>query len=463
MEKKKMDRSKRAGCTMASSAFRTSLAAAALCLALGQAQAAPPVDPFGEEVVAIRAKHIETVSKGVLDNAIILVRNGKITAIGKDVKIPFGATILMADTVMPGMVGIDSRIGLGAGGLADGAPAGPPRPGAAPFAGGARGVANPHFRVVDELYPFEPNYYRLARAGVTTLGLSPGGAAIAGQGAVVRPFGTTAEAMTVNPSALLSINFAANTQTIDLIRSTFEAVRPQIDDGSGDDGLDAFGAPFAAQAGAEAGDDNTQGRRQRGGGRAFAGPAGPATGSAEERRAPVLKAFNGTIPTFINCPDDASVSYALPLFQSFSTLKPVYILNAPDSYRIATALGAKKASVILNAVLVLEPLTTNRINLPAILAQAGAKIACRPPTDDVEGYRDLRFKMGELVKNGLDRQTALRAITLTPAEMLGVADRIGSIDVGRDGNLLLLSGDPLEAGSRLSKVLLEGKVVYDGD
>jgi len=472
-----MDRSSRVRCTKVSSAFRASLLAAVLSPAVGGAQAASPLpaDPFGEQVVAIRAKHIETVSKGVIENGIVLIRNGKIAAIGKDVKIPVGATIFMTDTVMPGLVGVDSRIGLSGGLAADTLPVGPVRGGGGAGAGlggaAARGVANPHFRVVDELYPYDTNYARLARSGVTTLALSPSGATFSGQGAVVRTAGDTPEAMTLVPSALLSVSFAANTQTMDLIRSTFEGVRPQPDPGI-DDGSDPFAPPFAVQnrpnaapsdrAGATA--DNTQGRGQRRSGGGSAGPGGrPATGNAAERSAPVLKAFNGAIPTFISCPDDASVSYALPLFQAFATLKPVYILSAPDSYRIAYALGAKKASVIVSAALVLEPLTTNRINLPAILTKAGAKIACRPPTDDVEGYRELRFKMGELVKNGLDRDIALRAITLSPAEMLGVSDRVGSLDVGRDGNLLLLDGDPLEARTRIRKVLLEGKVVYDGD
>jgi hypothetical protein len=449
---------------MVSSAFRASLLAAALCPIAAGAQSAPPVDPFGETVVAIRAKHVETISKGVLENGIVLIRNGKIAAIGKDVKIPVGATILNADTVMPGLVGVDSRIGLSGGPVAVDAPTGPARGSALPqFGGGAvRSVANPHYRVVDELYPYDASYGRLARAGVTTLALSPSGSTFSGQGAVVRTVGASPEAMTLVPSALLSVGFAANTQTLDLIRSTFEGVRPQPDPGA-DDGSGDFGPPFAAKNAQGDADDNTQGRGQRRGGGGFAGPGGPATGNAEERRAPVLKAFNGAIPTFINCPDDASVSYALPLFQAFATLKPVYILNAPDSYRIAYALGAKKASVIVSAALVTEPLTTNRINLPLILQKAGAKIACRPPTDDVEGYRNLRFKMGELVKNGLDRDVALRAVTLSPAEMLGVSDRVGSLDVGHDGNVLLLDGDPLEARTRLQTVLLEGKVVYDGD
>jgi len=460
-----MDRFRKVRCMTVSSAFHASLLASAVCPVVAGAQSAPRTDPFGEVVVAIRARHIETVSKGAIDNGIVLIRNGKISAIGKDVKIPVGATILTADTVMPGLVGVDSRIGL-TGAFTPSDPifttrgSGPP---AGLAGGGARGGSNPHYRVMDELYPYDASYGRLARTGVTTLGLSPSGATISGQGAVVRPIADTAEAMALVPSGLLSVSFAANTQTIDLIRTTFEGVRPQPTDDGSDDGGDDFGPPFDAKNKAGDAGDNTQGRRQGRGGAGFQRPTGPATGNAAERSAPVLKAFNGNIPTFINCPDDASISYALPLFQAFATLKPVYILNAPDSYRIAYALGAKKANVILNAALVNEPLTTNRINLPLILSKAGAKIACRPQSDDVEGYRNLRFKMGELVKNGLDRDVALRAITLSPAEMLGVSDRVGSLDVGRDGNLLLLDGDPLEARTRLKQVLLEGKVVYDGD
>src|SRR5258706_498519 len=66
-----------------------------VCLRPVQAQTRP--DPFIDSVVAIRARHIETVSKAVIHNGIIVIRNGKITAVGTDVKIPAGAKILQAD------------------------------------------------------------------------------------------------------------------------------------------------------------------------------------------------------------------------------------------------------------------------------------------------------------------------------------------------------------------------------
>ena len=111
----------------------------------------------------------------------------------------------------------------------------------------------------------------------------------------------------------------------------------------------------------------------------------------------------------------------------------------------------------------LEPLTQDRVNVVAEFAKAGAKVACRPVTDDVEGYRVLRFQMGQLVKAGLDPDVAISAITLTPAQMLGVSNRVGSVAVGRDADLLLLDGGPFEPATRIRKVLIGGKVAYDGE
>ena len=63
--------------------------------------------------------------------------------------------------------------------------------------------------------------------------------------------------------------------------------------------------------------------------------------------------------------------------------------------------------------------------------------------------------------NGMERDTALRAITLTPAEILGVANRIGSLEVGKDADIVLLSGHPLDALSRVEMVLVDGEIVFE--
>ncbi len=421
------------------------------------AQIGSAPDPFAEEVLVVKARRIETVSKGVIENGVIVIRNGKIAAVGKDAKIPVGAKVIEAHTVMPGIVGVYSQIGLSRDAPTFVPPMGGGRFGGRFGGGGGEGGAasNPHFRVMDELYPFHDDYERLLKAGVTTLGLVPTGRGINGQGVIIRLSGETAEKMAVVPNALLAVNFVANTQTQNMIRLAFDGAR-------------GGGGPSARPSGAggatmfddfDADDDFAIQRRQLPGRPPFArSPA--STGSLEVRREPMVRAVNGDIPTFISCNDPAAVLYALQLFQPYDKLKPVFVLT-PDCYRVAEQLGQKKASAVLSADLTFEPNTRNRMNAPAMLAKAGVKIACRPPTDDAEGYQSLLFKMGELVKAGLDRDTALKAITLHPAETLNIANRVGSIEVGRDGNLILLDGDPLNTTTKVERVVLEGKVVHD--
>ncbi len=104
--------------------------------------------------------------------------------------------------------------------------------------------------------------------------------------------------------------------------------------------------------------------------------------------------------------------------------------------------------------------TLNRINVPYTLAKAGVKIACHPISDSVRGHEDFLRQMALLVKSGLDQDVAKRAITLHPAEMLGLDYRIGSIEKGKDANVLILSGAPLATDTRIDRIIIEGKTVY---
>jgi len=394
-------------------------------------------DPFAESIIAIRCKHIETISHGTINGGVIVIRGGKITQVGADVKPPVGALLLHADTVMPGIVGAYSQMGIS-------------------NAAGTVARSEPHLRVADELYPWDEIYRRLLRTGVTTLALFPTGRGIPGQGAVVKTCCDSADKMPLASNGPLAIDFAPNTQTIDLIRTTLQGARPAPP-----------GTPPAAASARTAApteplaqdEEQIRGQRRRQPG---AGPrATTSSAPPDVRRAPVVRAVMGETPTIVVCPDAASAGYLLPLLQPFTTMKPAYVIGSADSFKAVDAFGAAKASVIVPALISIEPLTRNRINLPAILSKAGAKLALRPSDDSPEGYASLRSQLAELVRNGLSRDTALRAVTLSPAEMLGASDRVGSIDVGRDGNLILLDGDPLEATARVRTVLLEGKRVFE--
>ena len=91
------------------------------------------------------------------------------------------------------------------------------------------------------------------------------------------------------------------------------------------------------------------------------------------------------------------------------------------------------------------------------LAKAGVKIAFA--TSDAAYARNLPFHAAMSVAWGLDRDEALKALTINAAEMLGIADRVGSLEAGKDANLFISRGDPLEAKSQVTHVVIEGRDV----
>ncbi len=110
-----------------------------------------------EDITVIKADRVDTVTSGLIENGIIVIKDGRITAIGSSIEIPETADIIdVSDkTIFPGLVNPSSRIGL-----------------SSPPGGGTS--SKPHHRVVDELYPHQDVYKRVLQAGFTTFGLIPG-------------------------------------------------------------------------------------------------------------------------------------------------------------------------------------------------------------------------------------------------------------------------------------------------
>jgi hypothetical protein len=347
------------------------------------------------EVTVVKADRVDTVTSGLIENGIIVIKDGRITAIGSDVEIPETADIIdVSDrTIFPGLVNPSSRIGLSS-------------PPGGPF-------SRPHFRVVDELYPHQDVYKRVLRAGFTTFGLVPGsaGAGIEGQGAIIRPIGDKPCEMIVIESGLLMINFQANDRTKKGIKSALDSAKSK-------------------------------------------------TTSTDPKIKPLVDALEGKIPTFITCGGPGDILHLLKVLEPYKQMK--VILSADSGqYRVANKLAKKKIPVILPARIDFEPFTRNRINVPKMLVDAGVKIALGPKSDSIQAHEEFLSDVAELVKAGLDKKVAKKAISINPAKMLGVDYRLGSLAVGKDANLLVLSGDILDVGTKIQLVMIEGKVVYN--
>ena len=356
-----------------------------------------------EEVVAFTNLRILTVTKGEIESGTIVIKGGKIDAVGADVKPPAGARLVDGKGLVafPGLVNPHSRLGL---------PDGP---------SGSPG-ASPQHLAYDELNPSLDVYGQAARAGMTTFVLLPSGSGIAGQGAALKPAGWTRDDLVFEKSAVLRIVLQPGTASKEALRQALDGARKAIE-----------------------GEKKTP-------------PAKP-----DDRTAALARFLKGELPALIEVPSASEFLHFWRVMEPYADFKPrIVFAAAPDAYKAASELGSRKARVILRPTVAMAPFTRERINVAAELAKAGAEVALAPPSDAPEGLQAWLFRVGELVKYGLPRDAALRAVTIVPAQMAGLDKRVGSIEPGKDADLLFFSGDPLSSQARLREVYINGRSVY---
>ena len=368
-----------------------------------------------QESVAIRAERIIPISGPEIQNGIILVRAGKIAAIGKDVAIPQGAKVYEAKVAMPGMVEAHGSRGMDS--PNENVPV-------VPFVTTADGLDPVHFSIEDAL-----------RDGITTIHVIPGNnTVVGGTGVIVKPVGATIDAVMVKrPSAMkLSLQPSGGRNRM----SQVAELRKAFDDY----------------------DEYIRSRADR-----------QASGSRREedefdpRQIPIRELLAGRLPAFIYCPRDSDVLKAIELIEQ-RKLKASLVLG-PECRKSASVVAKKGLKVILDPQLVVwetdeDTGRETRHVVPLYFYRARVPFALQPQTG-VYGSRYLWFQAATAVSYGVPRETALRSITLTPAEIIGLSDRVGSLSVGKDANILLLTGDPLDARTWVDKVLIEGGLVYD--
>ncbi len=374
----------------------------ALLLALLAFQA--PAAGAEEETVALCGLRILTVAKGDIETGTILIRGGKILEVGAGVKVPEGARVLdrKGRVAFPGVVHALSRLGLAEGSTSGG---------------------TPQQMAYDELNPLNDVVVQAARSGVTTFAIQPSGSGFSGRGAILKPSGWTREQQVLEKAAFVRIVLQPGTTAKDALKQALEGGRKAIDAEKK--------APSARP---------------------------------DEKTLPVVQFLKGELPAIVEASTPGELLHFWQLMESFAEFKPrIVIAASADAYKAAAELGARQSQVILRPLLALAPFTRERINTAFELDKAGARVALAPFSDSPEALQGVFFRAAELVKFGFPREKALSALTLAPAEMLGIEKRVGSIEAGKDADLLLFSADPLSSQSRLQEVYLNGKLVFPGE
>ena len=418
------------------------LASSALLSAAAQAQLGsfnPPPGPQG--TFAIRGGKVVTVAGAEIPNGTVVISGGKITAVGANVAVPSGAKVIDATglSVYPGMIETGSSVGLseigqGAVATVDIAEVGSFNPNAQAFFG-----IDPHSAHIG-----------VARVvGITTVVSRPTGGIVSGQAALLNLAGDTPPKMAVVPRVALVIElprsgfggrgFAraniAQQGTADANRVRqlqTDSLRALLRD------ADAYGKAHAAYA-----KDKSLPR--------------PARDVVLES---MLPALNRQMPA-IFVADRANDIRDAVNFAEEMHLKPI-IMGGEQAVAVAPFLKQHNVPVIVTSVMHLpsredDPYDAN-FSTPAKLAAAGVQFAISTGDRGSE-IRNLPYTAGMAAAHGLSKTDALRSVTLWPAQIFGVGDKMGSIEVGKMANIVVTTGDILEARTDTKYLFIDGRQV----
>jgi len=432
--------------------------------------------PTTPGILAIRVGRAETATKGAIDHAVILVEDWKITAIGEDLPIERGIPVLDRPNwvAMPGLVDAYSRLGLDS-------------------EGGEENSPDAH--AFDELYAGADEYADVQKYGITTLGLYPAGNGIPGQAVAIHPVGKTPEEMRIQDSVYLKIIVRASSSSKKVVRDGFRRAdeyaekekkarekwekdqeakkkktpaksdEKKTDDKKGDEKKDdkKEEKPEGKDEGKSEG--RTDAKDDKSKEEVFVPPV------PEPKVKPFLELRSGKLHAL--CSVSSAAEY-LHCVDAFGKEKVAFDLRIPlgresDITYVADkktydldvdGIGDRKCRVVLEPNLTLQPGTMREWNLPKELSRKGAKIVFIPRSDTLNDMRDWLPDVGEMLASGLDREVAVRAVTSEPAALLGLDARLGSLEKGKDADIVFLSGDPFQPSTRIQAVMLGGKFVH---
>jgi imidazolonepropionase-like amidohydrolase len=389
--------------------------------------AALALSATAQDLLAVKAGKLLTIGGPVLENAVVLIQNGRIQKIAKaaEVEIPWTAKVLDASdkVVLPTWVIAHSQ-------------------------GGQRGFNEnmqnvPWLTVADAIDPAAIWFEDCLRNGVGTVHVVPGNATLlGGSGMVVRPFGRTVEDMTVAANTGIKLSLLATgggrLQQIRKLRRALDDVRDYVAD---------FARRKAEweqeqKAGAVAADAKW-------------------TEEYDRQKKPVVDLLQKKQRGWLFVPSAAEVDEAMRLLAELD-LQIVLGANVDEAVPALTKIGKP---VVLDDVIEYfetdeETQKERKVCSAKLLADAGVPFALS--LGQFGGPTSYPWwQLGTCVRNGIDRRQALEALTIVPARLLGLEDQVGSLAEGKLGNLQILSGDPLQATSWVETVVLEGEVVYE--
>ncbi len=402
------------------------------------AQSAPP-----PAVYALTHAKIFTLAGPAVEDGTLIIRDGKIAAVGAGIDVPSGAQVIDAKglQIYPGLFDSITQMGLREIGAVS-----------STVDETETGDFNPDVVAATAILPSSEHITVTRAAGITEVLAVPasggfdsfgGSGLLGGQASAIHMSGWTINEMLIKKSAAMVIDWPTiETRTFDF--STFSIKEKPYTEAKQeyDKHVDEL-ADWLAR------------------GRHYAqalGHAGPADYDADVRLAALVPVVRGQLPVLVFADEARDIRHAVE-FCDQQKLKMI-LAGGLEAYKVKDLLRSKNIPVILRPVLTLPNQQDDPydrvLSQPAELAAAGVKFAFA--SFDNSFARRLGQNAANAVAYGLPYEEALKAVTVYPAQIFGLADQVGTLEPGKLANLIVTNGDPLELTTDVRYLFIRGQL-----
>ncbi len=376
---------------------------------------------------ALTNANIETVTNGTVQGT-LLIQDGKISALAANVEIPAGAEVIdcSGQRIYPGFIDGGTRLGLS-------------EVGSLSLTQDFYeiGDISPHMQALTAVNPNATAIPVTRVSGVTTVLSAPAGGLFAGTAALIDLHGYTPAQMYAGFKAVV-LNFPSsgrrgrwdNRSEEDIKKLSENALKK----------LNKVWEEASAYHQIDA---------------AYKAGKGEAPGYYPEMAA-LAPITQGNAKILIEVHRASDIEIAIKWVQE-KEIDAVFT-GVSEGWRVADQLAAAHIPVITGPVLSTPSRASDRYDRPyrnaGLMQKAGVKVALR--TNESDNVRNLPFHAGFAAAYGMGKEEALRAVTIVPAEIFGVADHLGSLEVGKQANLIVTNGDPFETATDIIHVFIGG-------
>lgn len=370
---------------------------------------------------------IETITKGTITNGTVIITDGKITAVGANVTVPSGAQVIdcKGQFIYPGMIDAGTTLGLSEVGS---------DPRTTDF--NEIGEIIPQIKALTAVNPNASAIPVTRVSGVTTVLVTPTGGLIPGTASLINLQGYTPDQMYAGFDALM-INFPNTGRRGGFDRRSEEDIKK-----ASEKAMTTLNDAWEKAIQYHKLDSITKGKA-----------------SYYPELEAMLPVIRGQRMVIINVNAANDIKAAIK-WVSEKKLKRVVLSGVMEGWRVTDELVKSKIPVITGSILEQPSRDYDRYDKgytnAGIMSKAGVKVIIKSGETGNANYRNLPYHAGFAAAYGMDKTEALKSITITPAEVFGVSNNLGSIEVGKSATLFVSTGDPFETKTQITQVFIDG-------